>query len=77
MFMTTIRQRIARAISFGRPVPNAAAREAERAELLLRIQAGRFRLDDIKRLQALDNLDAQWGCKPLRLLLYKLSRDDD
>ena len=67
----------ARIGGFGWPVPDEVAREVERAVLRLRIQAGHARLDDYKRLQALDCLDGHWSAKPFRFLMYKLGRDDD
>jgi hypothetical protein len=35
------------------------------------------RFDDVKRLNALNDLDGDWGCRPLRMLLYKLSKKGD
>lgn len=64
-------------LTFGRPVPSATERAIERDTLRRRIRQGPLRFDDVKRLNAIDNLDEKWGCKPLRVLLYKLGSDDD
>lgn len=61
----------------GPPIPTPAERAAERAALRQRILKGSVRLDDIKRLSALDDLDADWGCKLLRILSYKLYKSGD
>lgn len=68
---------LARIFSIGRTLPEEADRVAERDVLRRRILVGPIRLDDIKRLNALEDLDGDWGCKPLRILLYKLHKDGD
>ena len=69
-----LKKLIARIGSIGPPIPMPTERTAEREELLQRIATGPLRFDDIQRLKALDDLDGDWGCKLLRVLLYKLHR---
>lgn len=63
--------------AFGRPVPCAADRIAEQEAIRDRINRCGVRFDDIKRLRALEELDGHWSTKPVRVLMYKLGRDDD
>lgn len=63
--------------AFGELIPNEAERAAEREDLDARISVCPIRFDDVKRLNALDDLDGDWGCRPLRVLLYKLSKKGD
>lgn len=72
-----LKKLIARIRSIGPKIPTLAERAAEREELLRRIAGGPPRFDHLKRLNALDNLDADWGCKLLRVLAYKLDKSDD
>lgn len=72
-----MKQRLARIFSIGRPIPDYADRVAEFCTLRRRILNAPFRIDDIKRLNALDNLAGDWSCKPLRALLCKLGKDGD
>lgn len=73
-FLKKIISRVAR---IGPPIPTPAERAAEREELLRRIASGSSRFDHIQRLNALDALDADWGCKLLHVLAYKLHKSDD
>jgi hypothetical protein len=68
---------VARLLAFGQPIPNEADRAAEREVLQTRISIGPIRFDDVQRLNALNDLDGDWGCWPLRVLLYKLSKKGD
>lgn len=68
---------IARKVSICPPIPAPAERAAEREELLQHIANGPLRFDHIQRLNALDDLDGDWGCKFLRVLAYKLDKSDD
>ncbi|MEV4783388.1 hypothetical protein [Burkholderia sp. LMU1-1-1.1] len=72
-----LKKLIARIGDIGPPIPTPAERAIEREELLQRIATGPRRFDHIKRLNALDGLDGDWGCKLLRVLAYKLHRSDD
>jgi hypothetical protein len=72
-----ILQPVADLFAFGEPIPNEAECAAEREALHARISTGPIRFDDVKRLNTLDDLDGDWGCRPLRVLLYKLSKKGD
>ena len=72
-----LKKLIARIGSIGPPIPTPAERAAEREDLLQRIATGPRRFDSMKRLNALDDLDGDWGCKALRVLAYKLHKSDD
>ena len=63
--------------SIGPPIPTSAELAIEREALLQRIANGPLRFDEIKRLNALNSLDGDWGCKLLRLLAYKFDKFDD
>lgn len=72
-----MKKHLARIFSMGPPIPTPAERAVERAALRQRILKGPVRFDDITRLNALDDLDADWGCKLLRMLSYKLYKSGD
>lgn len=69
--------RLTHIFSIGRPMPDEAERTDECDTLRRKILDGPQRIDDVKRLNALEDLVADWGCKPLRVPLYKLLKDDD
>lgn len=68
---------VARVVSISPSILTPTERAVEREELLRRIACGQRRFDHIKRLNALEALDADWGCKLLRVLLYKLHKSGD
>jgi hypothetical protein len=70
-------QHLAPLFAFGESIPNEAERATEREALDARISVCPIRFDDVRRLNALEDLDGDWGCRPLRVLLYKLSKKGD
>jgi hypothetical protein len=68
----TIIQYVSSKLDFGRPVPTTADRITELDALRLRRLHGSVRLEDIKRLLALKELDGHWSTKPFRILMSNL-----
>lgn len=70
-------QHLGRIFAFGDSIPKETERAAEREALRARITIGSIQFDDVKRLNALDDLDCDWGCWPLGVLMYKLIKKGD